>query len=129
MIDFRKNGYRNVVYRCREDATTPWEGEVILYTWDNDGNRVEEIIPHASHCYIERKDNLESEYTTLLDKPLERLDFPNVFNRKKWINENPKVKIYDSQNPVAEFLSEYFWQHNENPDFSRFSLLKYSTME
>ena len=120
--------YRNVIYRCGEDATIPWNGEILLSTWNEEGKPVDLVIPHESHLYILAKDeeDTNTKYTTITKKPLKKLTFPSVIIRKKWIDEHPTEKIYDCQEPIIEFLHKTFWKINQNKDFAEYPLKVYS---
>ena len=118
--------YRNVYYQCNED--TNWQGLITLDTWDENGNPISKTFEYPSHLYYvdETGQEKESEYTTITNKPLVRKEFSNIFARKKWIQEHPRVKLYDCLDPVTGFLHDNFYEINEQEDFAEFPLKIYS---
>ena len=118
--------YRNVYYQCNKD--TNWQGLITLDTWDENGNPISKTFEYPSHLYYvdETGQEKESEYTTITNKPLVRKEFSNIFARKKWIQEHPRVKLYDCLDPVTGFLHDNFYEINEQEDFAEFPLKIYS---
>lgn len=110
--------YRNCCYRInKEDGS--WKGEIVLFTWDKDGNPIQEIIPHQSHLYIE---DAGGKSKSMFGTKLKKMFFKSVIDRKKWIENNSQVRIFESLSPVREFLLSRFAGQQENPDFQKYPL-------
>lgn len=117
--------YRYAIYE-RDDN---YNGLIRLGTWNEKGEPVELKLNHTSHLYyvdsMYDNDSEETNYTTLTGKNLVRENFPNTSLRYKWIEQHPNVKLYDSLDPVTEFLHEHFHDVNEDPDFAKYPLKSY----
>lgn len=117
--------YRYAIYERDED----YNGLIRLGTWDEDGKPIELKLNHTSHLYyvdpMYDNDSEETNYTTLTGKNLVRENFPNTSLRYKWIEQHPGVKLYDSLDPVTEFLHEHFHDVHEDPDFAKYPLKSY----
>lgn len=116
--------YRYAIYQ----RDSNYQGQILLGTWDEQGNPIELTLPHMSHLYYVdelHNDELGTNYKTLTGKNLTRIDFQNSSLRFKWIEDHPATKIYDCLDPVTEFLHERFWEVNEDPEFQRFPLKIY----
>jgi hypothetical protein len=109
--------YRNVVYKVGPD--TGWKGEIILWTWDDDGKPVEKVYPHRSKAYIEMP-NGHSE--TMFDTPCDIKMFDSVIERSRWLKNNVGRRVYESFGPEREFLIEMFGGQQEEDEFSKFPL-------
>ena len=117
--------YRYAIYE-RDDN---YNGLIRLGTWNEKGEPVELKLNHTSHLYyvdpMYDNDSEETNYTTLTGKNLVRENFPNTSLRYKWIEQHPNVKLYDSLDPITEFLHEHFHDVHEDPDFAKYPLKSY----
>jgi DNA polymerase elongation subunit (family B) len=109
--------YRNIVYKVGPD--TGWNGEIVLYTWDDDGNPVEKVYPHRSKLYFESP---KGKYNSMFGTKLEVKYFSSVINRSRWIKNNPGMRIFESLPPEREFLMEMFEGQQEDDDFMKYDL-------
>lgn len=108
--------YRNCCYQINPLTK---EGEIILFTWDKDGNPIKEIHPHKSYLYYEdRKGTFESIYGSFLVKK----EFSNSYERRKWTDNYKDMKIFECLPPVREFLIDYYEGQQETDEFRQFPL-------
>ena len=92
-----------------------------LFTWDEDGVRMDTDIPYEPYFYHETgSPNYDaiSLYGTKLRKVYGRSDL----DRRKRIEDLNDHKIYENISPYQQFLIDRFWQVNENTDFNKFPL-------
>lgn len=121
--------YRNITHECSAD--TNWQSIIHLFSWDDDGNPIQYDCPYMPYLYyVPRNDNetlnVSDTFTTITQKPLIKKEFKNIFERKKWIDNNPNVKIYDCWSPEMAFLRDMFTNTCEKDDFSKYPLKTYA---
>lgn len=110
--------YRNICYKM--DTSNHWNGSIVLFTWDSSGKRITKEIPHDSYLYYE--DSLGREYSIYNNK-IKKKTFKNTLNRKKWIEENKDVNIYECLYPTLEFLQNEYYDKNINiQEFAKYQL-------
>lgn len=109
--------YRNICYRVGPE--TNWEGKIHLFTWDKDGNPIEEVYDHTSKMYVESPNG---EYTSMFDTKLRKLEFKSVIDRYRWIKEHPLEKLYDCFTGEKEFLYETYEGQQEDVEFTKYPL-------
>lgn len=99
-----------------------------LFTWDENGNPCDYEIPYNPHLYYVPNDDAVADktYTTVTGKPLVKKEFRNIFERKKWLEKNPRTKVYDCWNPEMAFLRDNFSTVCEDKDFSKFPIKVYA---
>ena len=56
---------------------------------------------------------------SLFGEPLMRREFKSSFEKKKFIEQRPGVKLYDSFSPLREFLIEKFEGKNTSKEFNK----------
>jgi len=112
--------YRNVIYNINKDAG--WKGEILLSTWDDKGNRIEQVISHNSYLYyLDSKS--DDTHKSIFGDNVKIKYFNSVIDRKKWIRKNPDVKIFECNNPKLEFLQNYYYGKNTNlNEFNKYPL-------
>jgi len=92
-----------------------------LYTWDENGERIETDCPYQPYFYHETNSNRHdgiSLYGTKLRKVLANSNL----DRRKKIEDLNDHKIYENITPYQQFLVDRFWEVNESDDFSKFPL-------
>lgn len=104
--------YRNCIYNNREKKIT-------LYTWNEQGERVEQEHDFAPFLFLEDK---EGEYESIYGKKLTRKYFENSYARNKYIKDFGIIKSYENLNVAQQFLIENFWECNTDEDFQKFPL-------
>ena len=108
-------GYRNAVYNYKEKV-------VDIFTWDDDGKRI--VTSVECHPYFFYEDNSGLDYS-IFNTNLRKKEFGNVFDKNKFIKERGLKRIFDNYNPVQQSLIDMYWKHNDNEDFTKFSLKIY----
>jgi DNA polymerase elongation subunit (family B) len=101
--------YRNIYYNGKEH-------EIVLFTWDKDGKRVQLKVTHDPYIYLENvKGEAESIYGTKLTKKI----FRNQYERYKFLKESEIKRVFENLNITQQYLVDTFWQNNETPEFSK----------
>lgn len=110
--------YRNICYKM--DTNNHWNGNIILFTWDQNGKRIKKEIPHESYLYYE--DSLGNDLS-IYNTKIKKKTFKNTSNRRKWLEENPDTKIYECLYPTMEYLqNEYYKKNNDILNFTKYPL-------
>lgn len=109
--------YRNCVYKI--DKSNKWKGEIHLFTWDENGNPIEKIFPHKSHLLFEHTNGI---HKSLFGSTLSFKEFNTVMDRRRWVDSNPDLKIYECLKAEREFLIQYYETKNSDPSFSKYEL-------
>lgn len=105
--------HRNVWYNPRERT-------VRLWTWDENGKRVERTETFNPYIYIES--NNYSDAVSMYDTPLRKMVFPNEFDRRRYIKEGGLTRIFYNIRPEQQFLIEKFSGMQNDPSFSQHPL-------
>ena len=107
--------YRNVCYDI-----TDGRGVITLFTWDENGKPITEIHDHESHLHFENPKGKDG--VSIFGDALMKRSFPHAGDRKKWLNNNPGVKVYESLSPTREFLVNHYAGQQEEVDFRKHKL-------
>jgi len=105
--------YRNLFYNYTDE-------EILLYTWDKEGNRVTER--HTFHPYYYVDTSNEPDAYSIFGGPLKKREFRKQFDRLKSIKDGGATKIYHNIVTEQQFLIDHFGHINNTPDFNRFPL-------
>ena len=106
--------YRNLAY-------IPNQRVMRLYTWDEDGVRIETDCPYQPYFYYETN-STRYDATSLYGTKLRRVSANSELDRRKKIEDLNDPKIYENISPYQQFLVDRFWESNESTDFSKFPL-------
>ena len=106
--------YRNLAY-------IPNQRVMRLYTWDDNGARIETDCPYHPYFYHETKSN-RYDATSLYGTKLRRITSNSDLERRRRIEDISDHKIYENISPYQQFLVDRFWEVNETDDFSKFPL-------
>ena len=106
--------YRNLTYDHKKQ-------EMILFTWNNEGKRIEETHPYKSWCYIE--DNTSNDAVSIYGNKLKKIEFESTKKRREFC-EITKRNYYNLQ-IEQQFLIEKFRNQNKLSDFSVWPLRTY----
>lgn len=96
-------GYRSVCYTT--DFSTK-EGKIILFGFDQNENPKTFIMPWKSHVKYEVK--YQTSELDIYDKFVATKEFKNVWERKKWVENAPGIKIVECLRPESEVLHFLF---------------------
>lgn len=106
--------YTYAFYRCGREASTPWHGEVMLRYRSKDREDHIRTVPHTSKVYYEKADG---NFTSVYGKPVAKMEFDNIFTKKRWKTDYNIRRTYGEFAPEMEFIQDSFFGMNENPDF------------
>jgi DNA polymerase elongation subunit (family B) len=108
-------GYRNAVFKPRDKC-------VEVYTWDEDGKRCIHTYPYIPYLYI---DSANGKSTSIFGSKVSRKTFNSNYERRDFVEQNPRRKFYENVTPVQQLLLDTFWDKNEDEDFNKFPLKIY----
>lgn len=100
--------YRNIVYNNRSRDITLW-------TWDEDGTRVERRIPFKPHIYFEHKSGKDG--ISIFKTPLKKREFETEFDRRKFVQSSGMPRIFNNLPPEQQFLIEYYGDLKDQSNF------------
>lgn len=100
--------YRNAIYNSRTQSVT-------LFTWNEQGERVEYDVPYKPYLFIE--DN-SGTHTSIYGTKLKRKEFNTSYDRNKFVNESGVKRLFENIAPTQQFLLDRYWDVNETPDFA-----------
>ena len=92
-----------------------------LYTWDENGERIETDCPYQPYFYHETNSN-RYDGISLYGTKLRKVFANSNLDRRKKIEDLNDHKIYENITPYQQFLVDRFWEVNESNDFSKFPL-------
>lgn len=105
--------YRNLYYNYTNE-------EILLYTWDRDGNRVTESHTFNPYYYVDTSG--EPDARSIFGGPLKKRVFRKQFDRLRSIKDGGAVKIYHNLPTEQQFLIDHFGLANATPEFMQFLL-------
>ena len=106
--------YRNLAY-------IPNQRVMRLYTWDENGCRIETDCPYQPYFYSETNSN-RYDAISLYGAKLRRSVANSELDRRRKIDDLNDRKIYENISPYQQFLVDRFWEVHENDNFSKFPL-------
>tara|TARA_R110002051_G_scaffold227016_4_gene289524 strand:- start:614 stop:3235 length:2622 start_codon:yes stop_codon:yes gene_type:complete len=92
-----------------------------LFTWDDNGTRIETDRPYRPYFYYETNSN-RYDATSLYGTKLRRITANSELDRRKKIQDLNDHKIYENISPYQQFLVDSFWESHESDTFSKFPL-------
>ena len=108
-----KHGYRTVWYDSRKKC-------VHLWTWDDNGNRIEKIEPFKPYLYVETLN--KSDGVSVFNTNLKKLTFPSQFERRRYVKECGVKRLFFNLKAEQQFLLETYLGLNETLEFSELPL-------
>jgi DNA polymerase elongation subunit (family B) len=106
--------YRNLAY-------IPNQRVMRLYTWDEEGNRIETDCPYRPYFYSETNNN-RPDGISLYGTKLRKHFATSELDRRKKIEDLNDHRIYENISPYQQFLVDRFWEVNETDEFQQFPL-------
>lgn len=101
--------YRNCVYSSKNQS-------VRLFTWDEDGKRIQCDVSVSPYLYIE--DNA-GDKTTIFGTKAKKKIFNNAYERNKFIQDSGIKRVYENLPVIQQYLIDTFWTENEKPEFTK----------
>lgn len=101
-------------YRCGRNATEPWKGEILLRSRDTDGSDSIHRFTHKSKVYYE---NPNGEFTGVYGNSLSKMEFENIFTKKRWKDDHGITRTYGEFSPDMEFIQDTYYGLNSDPKF------------
>ena len=89
--------YRNVVYESVKE-------QMRLFTWDEDGNRIQVTQSYNPYLYIEPKDNRHKNAESIYKTPLRKLIFKRGSDRRRFIKQNNVKRLFENLPEKQQFL-------------------------
>ena len=105
------HGYRNIVY-------SPIDKEITLFTWNNQGERVEEHYPFKPYLYIEDPNGVDG--ISIYNSKLKKIEFEESFKRKNFVEANSRT--FANLQPEQQFLIDKYGSLNKEDAFSIYPL-------
>ena len=113
--------YRNIAYLSKDQVMR-------LFTWDDDGNRMNVDLPYKPYFYIETNAKSKSNKTSLFQTPLKKVEFPNEYRRREAIERyksgdtEATVRLFENVSPQQQFLIDRFCTVNDSLEFSKYPI-------
>lgn len=102
-------GYRNAVY-------LPKEKVVRIYSWDDEGVRMEFDTPYEPYLMIEDQ---RGSHASIFNTKLRKRTFETQFDRSRFVKDCGTKRLFENLNPIQQFLIDTYWQHNGQDDFTK----------
>ena len=104
--------YRNAIYDNRSKT-------IKLFTWGDDGKRIQVETSFNPYLYIEAQDgNNTSIYGTRVKKRV----FQTSYDRNRFVKDSGIKRVFENLPAEQQFLLDMFWKENEKPEFSQYPL-------
>ena len=117
--------YRNIAY-------LPTEGVMRLYTWDDNGVRIETDVKYNPYFYLETNNAKHTEGMSIFNTPVRKIEFLNEYKRREAVDkhlqeirgdtERKEVRLFENISPAQQFLVDRFWKDNNTPEFTKFPI-------
>lgn len=105
--------YRNVYYDQRQKSMR-------LFTWNEDGERIESVEPFKPYLYVESLGAKDA--VSIYGTPLKKVVFPTQFDRRKYANDSGLKRLFFNIKPEQQFLLERYSGLQNDPKFSQYPL-------
>ena len=107
--------YRNVVSYRKNGKEMIWET-----TWDADGNRIELNTPIKPYLYFEDRTFTKAKAKSMFGKPLRYLEFESSYDRKRWIDENKNIRLFEKLSPAKQYLLDKYYGKERSQEFMKY---------
>lgn len=108
-------GYRNCVYNQKDK-------NVIIYTWDKEGNRISFERDFKPYLYLE---HTFGEEKSIFGTNITKREFETNSKRKDFIERSGNKRFFDNYKPAHQALLDIYGGNNHDEDFSKFPLKIY----
>lgn len=103
-------GYRSIWYDARKK-------NMHLWSWDDNGKRVENIVPFSPYLYVET--TAKSDAVSIYGTNLRKISFPSQFERRRYTKECGIKRLFFNHKPEQQFLLESYLGLNDEAEFSK----------
>lgn len=97
---------RNCTYNNRA-------GEIRLYTWDEDGERVRRNIPYKPYVMVEHE---KGTYDSLYDTKLKKIEFDDEKHKNRFVRDSPTTRLFEKLPATQQYLVDNYWEVSESPN-------------
>ena len=101
--------YRNIIYDNRSRS-------IKLWTWDAEGNRIEDQIPYKPHLYFEHKNGTDG--TSIFKTPLKKREFNTNYDRRKFVETSGMDRLFNNLPIEQQFLIEKYGDLKDQSAFT-----------
>jgi len=105
--------YRNISYN-------PKTQKMHLWTWDESGNRIEQIEDYHPYIYIES--NTQKDAVSIYNTPLRKITFPSQFDRRRYVESCGTQRIFYNLKAEHQYLIDKFNGLNASAEFTKHPL-------
>lgn len=96
--------YRNIFFDNKRS-------EAIVWHWDQSGNRITSKYSFKPYIFIECQNDYG--FKSIYNTNLKKIEFPNTWDRNKYIKNCGIHRIFYNLKPEQQFLIEHFGIHND----------------
>ena len=105
--------YRNVIYDARNECCR-------LFTWDEDGKRVDAEVSFNPYIYYEAKGKTDG--VSIFNTTVKKRTFKTQYDKYRFVKESGITRVFENIGSEQQFLIEQFWQKNEDVEFTQHPL-------
>lgn len=94
-----------------------WDNQkkcIILFTWDENGQRITREMPFKPYFYIE---DSRGKAKSIFGTPLIKREFNTPFERNKFIEDSHLTRLFENLKPAQQFLIEQYEGLQDDPSF------------
>lgn len=106
--------YRNIYYN-------PGDSHVTLFTWDDQGTRIQRQVEYNPYLYYETSSD-DYDGISLLETKLRKKYFSNQYDRVNFKKSYDNNRLFGDISCEQQFLIDYYYGQNESPEFSKFNI-------
>lgn len=91
-----------------------------LYTWDENGKRIQIDSTYEPYIYLETTHN--EDCLSIFNTKLKKKRFRHQAERSQYLKDNNITRIFENLGVQQQFLIDYFCGQNESADFAKHAL-------
>lgn len=105
--------YRNVIYDAKNECCR-------LFTWDDDGERLDVEVSFNPYIYYEAKGKTDG--ISIFNTTVKKRTFKTQYDKYRFVKESGIKRVFENIGSEQQFLIEQFWQKNEEVEFTQHPL-------
>jgi len=105
--------YRNIIYNAKQESC-------MLFTWDDDGNRI--VRETSFNPYVYYETNGKSCGTSIFSTAVKKRKFRTQYERYKFVKDCGIKRVFENIPSEQQFLIDQYWEHNESKEFTQHPL-------